>query len=463
MDSNLPSQEAMQTLLDDTIVEHMTPGASIALSYDGKTVSAQAGVLSVDTQYPVRPDTLFQIGSVNKVLTATLMMILYDQGSVDLDAPVRRYIPDFRVQSTAASQAITVQQLLCHASGMGGDFFSDTGSGDDRLARYVDRCALLPLAHPVGDGFSYSNSAYNTAGRVIEVVSGLPYDRAMERLLFEPMALENASCDAYAIAGRSVAAGHGASPEHPADRSQMQRVPSLYTLPPSGSPAGSTTVMSAEDLLHFGRMHLNGGVADNGVRILSETAVKKMQEEYNHIPVPPRDISDWGLGWFILKPEGGVLLGHDGATIGQSAYLRLHPPTNTVAVVLANGEGVNDFAADMFANTIDVRTGLAPSPAPTPVSDEGIDLGLYEGVFESMMGQTRLYREKNVLMREGEIHLGDTVIEDPARPLSYAGDNHFLMYKPPAKYPALLSFLEPDKRGVPQVLFTGLRVWRRIA
>ncbi len=114
-------------------------------------------------------------------MTACLVMQLVDEGRVDLDCSVRDYLRDFQLADDSITQRLTVRQLLNHTSGIGGDFFpDDRGHQGNLIARYVDRCHLLPIVHPAGKMFSYSNSAYTVAGRLVEVVRGMSWYQAIE-------------------------------------------------------------------------------------------------------------------------------------------------------------------------------------------------------------------------------------------------------------------------------------------
>ncbi|MEM6683999.1 MAG: serine hydrolase domain-containing protein, partial [Pseudomonadota bacterium] len=150
MPTDLPFD--ISRLLKSGARKYNVPGASFALWHQGNLHVATHGVLNLNTGHKVQPQTMFQIGSITKPVTATLVMRLVEEGLIELDATVRTYIPEFRVADLDASKSITIKQLLDHSSGLGGDFFTDTGSGPDRHARYVERCALLPLCHPVGAG-----------------------------------------------------------------------------------------------------------------------------------------------------------------------------------------------------------------------------------------------------------------------------------------------------------------------
>jgi CubicO group peptidase (beta-lactamase class C family) len=121
-------------ILAERVTAWRLPGAAAAVLHDGTIETAAAGTLNVDTGVEATTDSLFEIGSITKVYTATLVMQLVDAGLVELDAPIRRYVPDFRVADAAASDAITVRHLLTHTSGFdGGDYFFDGGRGDNTL------------------------------------------------------------------------------------------------------------------------------------------------------------------------------------------------------------------------------------------------------------------------------------------------------------------------------------------
>ncbi|MBN9618727.1 MAG: beta-lactamase family protein, partial [Actinobacteria bacterium] len=129
---------------------HGVPGAAVAVSRGDDVVDVAAGVLNRATGVTATTDSLFQIGSITKVWTATLAMQLVDEGALDLDAPVRRYLPDFALADEDAAARITVRQLMCHVAGFEGDVFTDTGKGDDRVARYVRRLRDVPQLCPPG-------------------------------------------------------------------------------------------------------------------------------------------------------------------------------------------------------------------------------------------------------------------------------------------------------------------------
>ena len=165
------------------------PGVAIGVLYQGEEYVRGYGVTNVDEPEPVDGDTLFRIASTTKTFTGTTVMRLVEQGKLDLSAPVRRYLPDFRVADEAASAQVTLRQCLNHSAGWVGDDERDFGRGDDALARYVTSMRELPQLTPPGTQFAYNNTALDTAGRVIEVVTDQPYEEAVRALLLDPLEL----------------------------------------------------------------------------------------------------------------------------------------------------------------------------------------------------------------------------------------------------------------------------------
>src|SRR5262249_38928713 len=145
---------------------------------------------SIETEQPVRPDTLFQIGSISKVYTATLIMQLVDVGKLALDEPIITYLPDLKLADTAARQTITLRHLLSHTSGLFGDYFDDFGHGDDALTRAVATFDTLRQQFAPGALWTYCNSGFGLAGAIIERVIGQPFETAMRERIFKPLGLE---------------------------------------------------------------------------------------------------------------------------------------------------------------------------------------------------------------------------------------------------------------------------------
>ncbi|SCX59689.1 CubicO group peptidase, beta-lactamase class C family [Klenkia marina] len=362
------------------LAEHDVPAAAVAVSVGGEVVEAAAGLLSRATGVEATTDSVFQIGSVTKVWTATLVMQLVDEGVVDLDAPVRQYLPDLRLGDESAAAAITVRQLLAHTAGFEGDVFTDTGRGDDALERYLGELAEVEQLFTPGELFSYNNAGYCVLGRLVEVLRGKPYDQCLTDHLITPLGLTTASPSPYEAIVHRVAVGH-VTPAPGADQ-----VPApVWAMVRSNAPAGSMLAMSARDLVGFGRLHLSGGVAPDGTRLLAEATVAAMREPQVRLP-ELRVLGDaWGLGWELFDGPGGVH-GHDGNTIGQASFLRLVPEHDLAVALLTNGGNPYALYADVVGHVLRELAGLEPRALPTPPADPvPVDTARVTGTYESLV------------------------------------------------------------------------------
>lgn len=372
-DAGVWLEEALPGLIERGHV----PAASVAVLAGGRTITVATGVLSNDTGVDATVHSLFQIGSITKVWTATLVMQLVDEKLLDLDAPVRNVLTDFALGDDDASSAVTTRQLLSHVAGFEGDLFTDTGTGDDCVEKYVATLADVGQLFTPGEQFSYNNAAFVVLGRIIEVLRDSPFDRVLRERLITPLGLSHVATDAsQAIMFRS-AVGH-LTAEDSADP-----VPApVWSLVRSTVPAGAMLAMTAEDLLGFTLAHIEGGLAADGTRILSAQSVQAMQ--HRHVDLPELGLMGkaWGLGWSLYGWEGGPVIGHDGGTIGQAAFLRVVPDKGVAVAILTNGgtpfELYSTIMTRVLAELADVVVPGLPSPAePRPELDVSRILGTY--------------------------------------------------------------------------------------
>src|SRR3954463_4369188 len=198
----------LETKVQELASELGVPGASVGVLIDGEEHYAYAGVTSVDNPLPVDESTLFQFGSTGKTYTATAMMRLVEQGKVDLDAPVRTYLPEFTLRDEEVAQNVTVLQLFNHTAGWEGDMMDNTGDGDDALEKYVARMERLQQVSPLGATVSYNNASLSLAGRVIEKATGTTYEQAIRDLLLDPLRLDHTFFFPTEIMTRRFAVGH---------------------------------------------------------------------------------------------------------------------------------------------------------------------------------------------------------------------------------------------------------------
>ncbi len=331
-------------------------------------------------------DSIFQIGSITKVWTATLAMQLLDEGKLRLDAPVREYLSEFAVADDVASKSITVRQLICHTSGFEGDILADTGPGDDALEKFVAELADVPQVFEPGAMFSYNNAGYSVLGRIIEVLRGNQFDRCLRDYLLDPLGLE------YAAAGPSEAILHRAAVGHVPGGAAGEQVPThVWSLPRFDAPAGSMLAMRPQDLLTFARMHLCAGLTGAGERLVTAASAAKMREVQAQVPDIGILARGWGLGWALYDwpigsagPRTGSVIGHDGDTIGQAATLRVVPERGVAIAVMQNGGSRAALYEHIVAPVLRALAGVEPPPLPTPNTDESVrDAGPYVGAYSS--------------------------------------------------------------------------------
>jgi CubicO group peptidase (beta-lactamase class C family) len=367
----------LEDVLPGLIERGHVPAASVAVLAGGRMVTAATGVLSTSTGVDATIESLFQIGSITKVWTTTLIMQLVDEKLLDLDAPVRTVLTDFALGDDDAASEVTTRQLLSHVAGFEGDLFTDTGTGDDCVQKYVATLADVSQLFIPGERFSYNNAAFVVLGRIIEVLRESPFDRVLRERLITPLGLRHVATDASQAIMFRAAVGH-ITAEDGADP-----VPApVWSLVRSTAPAGAMLAMTAADLLGFARAHIEGGVASEGTRVLSAENVQAMQ--LRHVDLPELGLmgNAWGLGWSLYDWEGGPVIGHDGGTIGQAAFLRVVPDKGVAVAILTNGgtpfELYSTIMTRVLADLAGVTVPALPAPAdPRPAMDVSRILGTY--------------------------------------------------------------------------------------
>jgi CubicO group peptidase (beta-lactamase class C family) len=458
--------QELQTKLDELIAERGIPGAQLAVLDGDEIVEVSAGVLSVRTGCPVTNDALFLPGSIGKLYTATLVLMLADEGKLDLDTPIRAYLPGFRVQDERAAGIVTPRNLLSHTSGFDGDHFTDTGRGDDALERYVEGCADLPQIADPGKIWSYSNSSYSILGRIVEVLTGQTFEEALRERLFAPLGLEHSVSFAEEALLHPTAVGHTPDPEDESRRI----VAAPWGLGRAFGPMGSALVASAGDVLRFVRLHVDGGTAPGGERLLSETSVAAMQAEQIRL-VDDVLGGAWGLGWILDRWGELDVIGHDGNSIGQNAFMRVAPAerfgfcfqTNVESALLAYRE----LAQWLFGE----RFGVGPKPDPDALEELAVaDPARYTGVYEREGLRLEVNADAGgrllatvlpthaVAQSQGWPPMVDLPLRPVARP------DTFLLRVPIADADLPATFFAPDDPGGrPTYVHYGGRAKRRVA
>jgi CubicO group peptidase (beta-lactamase class C family) len=316
---------------------HNVPGVSIGIIKSGELFSDGFGVTSVENPLPVTNSTLFQIGSITKTFTCTAIVRLAEMGKLELDAPIQTYYPDFKVGDKGTSSKATIRHLLTHTSGWLGDFFIDTGSGDDAMATYAERMVELDQISPAGSIVSYNNSGFYLLGYIIELCTKTSYEEAIRELVIDPLGLEKCLFNPGDVMLNRFSVGHRVM-------DGVAEVANPWALPRAAYPAGGL-VCNVGGLLKFARFHLEGGVTSDGERVLETATTEMMQVPQDNIWGDEEFI---GLSWFITIENGTKIISHSGGTVGQGAILQFVPDHEINIAILTNA----DTGAQLIASTI---------------------------------------------------------------------------------------------------------------
>ncbi|MBD0670837.1 serine hydrolase domain-containing protein, partial [Streptomyces sp. CBMA156] len=306
----------LQHRLDVLARAHRVPGAQLVLDTGSETVALHTGVADTGTGAPFTEDTVVPVGSLTKPYTAALVMLLADDGDLDLDEPVAEHLPEFR-----QLPEVTIRQLLGHTGGLPTGPDSDAAAGTT-AARYLAAvCTAGDALFPPGTGFSYSNAGYVAAGRLVETVTGMPWHEAVRALLLEPFGTTAVFTDT-AIPGRPVAAGHALNAATGLPRAVRQN------LAPLEAPAGAL-LASAADLAALGAALVGRS------KVLPPGVAGRMRRPQPGAR-PGALADDWGTGVALYRRHGRLWCGHDGNAMGTSCHLRADPDSGVVVAFTGN-------------------------------------------------------------------------------------------------------------------------------
>jgi CubicO group peptidase (beta-lactamase class C family) len=449
--------DAFTSELSARIREGMTtrgiPGIAVGVISGDQEFTAGFGVTNINHPLAVAVDTLFQIGSIGKTYTATAMMRLVEDGRVDLDAPVRTYLPDFQVADEAVAAAVTVRQLMNHSAGWIGDDFTDTGTGDDALARYVALQVENPQISPLGAHFSYNNVSFSIAGHLIEVVTGKTYREALTELVLEPLGLNDTYLYPEQVMTRAFTVGHTGTEKGGFAGDLM--VVEEWALPRSAAPAGAH-ICSVTDLMRYARFHLGDGTnADGEVVLAPERMAAFRTQTHTGGALVDVMIDGFAAAWMLRDLHGTMIQQHGGATNGQHALLVLVPERQFAIGVLTNATAGIVFHTEVADWALERYLGLSAREF-TPIDTSGLDLSQYAGTYgypsKDDMGQDIVVVEANgELTAHAEGPDGSRIHTDG--PLVFVGED--LVQIPIYGIPQLSDFVRDDSGEVAWLRFGG--------
>ncbi len=335
---------SIAAVLQPFVDSHTLAGA-VTLVADKDRILAldTVGFADIAAKKPMTKDAIFWIASMSKPITATAVMMLVDEGKVSIDDPVEKYLPEFKGQRIQAEQdaqhvvlkapvhPITIRNILSHTSGMPFKSPIETPTLDLLpLATRVQSYAMLPLQFEPDSKYQYSNAGINTAGRIIEVISGISYERFLQERLFTPLGMKDTTFTPNAAQIARIAKSY--RPD--AAKTGLEETPITQLKYPLDDPSrepmpGGGLFSTAADLTRFCQMILRGGELD-GKRYLSEKSLRAMSSRQTG-----NLANSYGLGWATDKSPGGPF-GHGGA---YSTSMQVYPGTGIITLFLVQHAG----------------------------------------------------------------------------------------------------------------------------
>jgi CubicO group peptidase (beta-lactamase class C family) len=355
--------DAMQAFVDSGDIA----GAVTLVIHDGKLIHERAvGLADLESERAMDIETLFSIASMTKPITATAVMMLRDEGKLDLDDPVSKYIPQFSetklADGSVPKSPITIRQCLTHTAGLAGE---QTFEGS--LEQAAQEIASRKLIFQPGQRWSYS-PGITIAGRVVEVASGMSFESFLQRRIFDPLGMSDTTFFPTMKTSARLAQIYNRDTETGTlilDQNRFVKIHGAAGHESAGPNPSAGLLSTASDMGKFYQCMLDGGrVGDQS--ILGESSVNEMVSlQTGSLETGFTPGNGWGLGWCVIQKPQGVsktlsvgTFGHGGA-LGTQGWV--DPVTRTVHVMMIQRTGLlNSDASDMrreFHRAVSVGLG----------------------------------------------------------------------------------------------------------
>ncbi len=350
--------DAIDAYVEEQMQRLNIPGAALAIVEGDQIVHLRGFGKAQPRGEAPTPQTLFALGSTTKSITALAVMQLVEAGRVELDAPVQRYLPWFRVADPLASAQMTVRHLLNQTSGMsalaGTACLGELDDRPDAAERQARALSTLKLSHPVGTCFQYCNLNYNLLGLIIETASGQSYAEYVREHILAPLDMNHTYTSPATAKQNGLAMGHRywfgvpfAAPDVP--------------FPLSALPAGGL-ISTSEDMAHYLIAHLNGGRYGEA-QILSSAGIEELHRGIADQRVMDASVAAYGMGWFVNPIGGTTLVSHSGNVPNFSSFLGLLPEQKKGVALLVNADhGFPFILMEVGERVAELLAGQQPSP-----------------------------------------------------------------------------------------------------
>jgi CubicO group peptidase (beta-lactamase class C family) len=420
------------------LAETKTPGAAVAVVQGDRVIYAKGfGVANVETGQAVSPEMLFRVGSMTKMYTAAALVQLAEEGKLDLNAPIGRYLEGLPPRLSA----VTAHQLLSHTAGLA-DGASLFGPHDESaLAAQVREYNDSHLFTDPGAIFSYANPGYVIAGHLVERLSGKPYSEAVKARVLEPLGMTRSTFQPTLAMTYPFSVGHAGAPEQPA--TVLRPMEDNAAIWPAGFLFSNTT-----DLARFAIAFMHGGRID-GKQALSPGLVGRLASAVAPLRSQVEGGS-YGYGLMVRDHRGVRLVEHGGTMVGFASDFAMAPDQKVAVIVLANRR---THLMKTVEKALELTLPLAPkAEKPKPLEFTARELDEYVGRYGQRPGAgAELVRSENGLaLKTGSAQ----------SPLTKIGTDVFTVRLPGFPEPLRLAIVR-GADGRIQYLHNRLRAFRR--
>ncbi len=456
----MATEAELRAQVSDLAAELEVPGVGVGVVSGDEDHQAFHGVTSVEDPLEVNERTLFQNASTGKTYTSTAILRLVERGEMDLDAPVRTYVPNLTLKDEQVARDVTLLQLLNHTAGWDGDLFDNTGEGDDALDRYVARMATIEQVTPLGSTVSYNNSSLALAGKAVENVTGKLFEDAIRELVFEPLGMDRNFYFAKELMTYRFSQGHRQSQDGTIE------VARPWELGRFGAPMGGA-VTTVGDQLTWARFHMGDGTAKDGTRVLSEETLRRMQRPT--VDCPGNALGDAvGISWLLRDVEGLQVVAHGGDSAGQHSIFEMVPEKRFAITSLTNcGPNGIEFNERIRRWAFEAYLGVKIQD-PEPMHADAEMLAAYVGRYETIAAIVTVTAGDGVLIADAQTkpevleELGEDDDDMPPIPIGLlAGDgDRYIVPSGPAQ--GLKGYFTRDDAGTINGLHIGGRYAERV-
>jgi beta-lactamase class C len=339
---------ALQHSLEDFIGEvrqamaiESIPGMALAVVYDGQDVLHTGyGITDLDNPFLVNERTVFRLASLSKGFAPVLVGMLVDEGVLNWDDPIVKYLPDFKLLDSRATAELTIRHLLSHTTGLSRHAYSNLLNMEVPYSEIVPRLSTLKVYHRPGTMYNYQNVAYSLISDVLEKASGIPYDSLLNSRIFEPLEMNTAS-----VGYDKMLATPRAAQPHAPDASGYHRLEfrnKWYDVAPA---AGVNA--SAGDLSKWLRLMMGYHPDLLSPQSLAEITRKQIDVSPREGVMrswSPMEDSGYGLGWRTVTKDGHEIVFHGGFVNGYRAEIGFCPEAKIGIAMVSNGS--NHFLRD---------------------------------------------------------------------------------------------------------------------